>query len=79
MRFPWRALVIALVCRSQDATAQQHDAHSLGTVRMTINCSAAAQAEFNRGVALLHHMTYPQALTAFERVASLRWRNGGSR
>jgi tetratricopeptide (TPR) repeat protein len=71
MRYPWRALVIALVCRSQDATAQQHDAHSLGTVRMTINCSAAAQAEFNRGVALLHHMTYPQARTAFERVASL--------
>jgi tetratricopeptide (TPR) repeat protein len=52
------------------ATAQ-HDANSLGTVNMTVSCSPAAQAEFNHGVALLHHMTYPQARAAFERVASL--------
>jgi tetratricopeptide (TPR) repeat protein len=49
----------------------QHETHSLGTVTMTVGCAAAAQAEFNRGLALLHHMTYPQARSAFERVASL--------
>ena len=51
--------------------AAQHEGHSLGTVNMTVSCSPAAQAEFNRGVALLHHMTYPQARAAFEKVASL--------
>ncbi len=49
----------------------QHDAHSLGTVDMAISCSPAARQEFNHGVALLHHMTYPQARASFERVASL--------
>jgi tetratricopeptide (TPR) repeat protein len=53
------------------AAAAQHDAHSLGTVNMSISCSPAAQAEFNHGVALLHHMTYPQARASFEKVASL--------
>jgi tetratricopeptide (TPR) repeat protein len=38
---------------------------------MTVSCSAPAQAEFNHGVALLHHMTYPQARAAFEKVASV--------
>ena len=49
----------------------QHDTHSLGTVAMTVSCSAPAQQEFNRAVALLHHMTYPEARTGFERVATL--------
>jgi tetratricopeptide (TPR) repeat protein len=53
------------------AATAQHDAHSLGTVSMTVSCAPAAQAEFNHGVALLHHMTYPQARASFERVASL--------
>ena len=38
---------------------------------MTVRCAPEAQAEFNRGVALLHHMTYPQARAAFEHVASI--------
>ena len=49
----------------------QHDAHSLGTVNMTVSCSAPAKAEFNHGVALLHHMTYPQARASFEKVAGV--------
>ncbi len=64
-----RALMV-LSALSRTAAAQ-HEDHSLGTVNMTVACSAAAQAEFNHGVALLHHMTYPQARTSFERVASL--------
>jgi tetratricopeptide (TPR) repeat protein len=67
-RVAWlTAIVIAVPLPSR----AQHEAHSLGTVNMTVSCSAPAQAEFNRAVALLHHMTYPQARSAFERVASL--------
>ena len=49
---------------------QQHAGHSLGRVDFPISCSEQAQEEFNRAVALLHHMTYPQARGAFERVAT---------
>lgn len=47
---------------------QEHAGHPLGTVDFRITCSEQAQVEFNRGVALLHHMTYPQAREAFHRV-----------
>jgi tetratricopeptide (TPR) repeat protein len=47
------------------------EAHALGTVDFPITGSAEAQVEFNRAVALLHHMSYPQARAAFERVASI--------
>ena len=50
--------------------AQRHDGHSLGTVNFPVSCSRQAQVEFNRAVALLHHMTYPQAREAFEHVAT---------
>lgn len=40
-------------------------------VNFPISCSAAAQAEFDRAVALLHHMSYPAAQRSFERVAAL--------
>jgi tetratricopeptide (TPR) repeat protein len=40
----------------------------LGTVDFPISCSRPAQAEFNRAVALLHNMTYPQARAAFQHV-----------
>jgi hypothetical protein len=43
----------------------------LGAVDFPISCSQRAQLEFNRGVALLHHMTYPQARESFQRVATL--------
>ncbi|HKZ77406.1 MAG TPA: hypothetical protein VJ124_03715 [Pyrinomonadaceae bacterium] len=49
---------------------QQHGGHALGTVNFPIACSEQAQAEFNRAVALLHHMTYRQAREEFERVAT---------
>jgi len=45
--------------------------YPLGKVQFPISCSDEAQQEFNRAVALLHHMTYPLAKTAFERVAEL--------
>jgi tetratricopeptide (TPR) repeat protein len=42
---------------------------ALGTVEFPISCSPASQTAFNRAVALLHHMTYPQARQAFEAIA----------
>jgi tetratricopeptide (TPR) repeat protein len=63
---------IGLVVSLGEASAQvQHHAdHPLGTVDFPVSCSKEAQVEFNRAVALLHHMTYPQAQEAFERVAA---------
>jgi len=50
---------------------QRHAGHPLGTADFPITCSKQAQAEFNRASSLLHHMTYPQAREAFERVATI--------
>jgi len=61
-------LVIVGATTSQ---AQSHADHDLGKVDFPVSCSAEARVEFNRAVALLHHMTYPQARAAFERVAAI--------
>jgi tetratricopeptide (TPR) repeat protein len=57
---------------ANEATAQdqQHAGHPLGRVEFPVSCSNQAQVDFNRAVALLHHMTYPQAREAFAQVAS---------
>jgi hypothetical protein len=46
----------------------QHASHSLGTVDFPVTCTEQTQVEFNRAVALLHHMTYPQAREAFKQI-----------
>lgn len=65
------AVVAIMLARANDATAQPNHQHDLGRVEFTVSCSPAAQTEFNRAVALLHHMTYPQARDAFQHVAQL--------
>lgn len=54
-----------------DANHASHE-HSpaLGKVQFPVTCSNEAQREFNRAVALLHHMTYPQARAAFEGIVA---------
>lgn len=42
----------------------------LGVVHFPISCRATEQAPFDRAVALLHHMTYPQARAAFQAIAA---------
>lgn len=67
-----RMVIILLGCPgTMRGQAQQHAGHDLGTVEFCVSCSEQAQVEFNRAVALLHHMTYPQAREAFERVATI--------
>jgi tetratricopeptide (TPR) repeat protein len=49
-----------------DAGALTHE--QLGTVSFSVSCSAAVQADFNRGVALLHDFWYEEARPQFERI-----------
>ncbi|NZA26511.1 hypothetical protein H0E84_08940 [Luteimonas sp. SJ-92] len=65
-------LLAALLFGSMAAAQDPADSHPgsesaapLGEVELEISCNAAAQAAFDRGLALLHHMTYPQAREAF--------------
>src|SRR5882724_158920 len=53
------------------AVEAQHAGHLMGAVDFPVSCSRQAQAEFNRAVTLLHHMTYPQAGIAFQHVAAV--------
>ena len=63
----WRlAALSALALIAAAPAGDEHAGHgSLGKVEFPVSCSPAAQAEFNGAVALLHHMTYPQAREAF--------------
>jgi tetratricopeptide (TPR) repeat protein len=61
-------LGLAVPGRAQGPSAP-HAGHALGTVDFRVSCPAV-QADFDRAVALLHHMTYPQARTAFQAVAA---------
>jgi tetratricopeptide (TPR) repeat protein len=59
---------LALMAGAQEPHAP---AEELGRVHFRVSCSDRAQRAFDRAVALLHHMTYPQARTAFRHVAEL--------
>jgi tetratricopeptide (TPR) repeat protein len=50
-------------------TAGNSAPEKLGTVTFSISCSAAVQAPFNRGVALLHDFWYEEAKRQFEEIA----------
>jgi tetratricopeptide (TPR) repeat protein len=52
------------------ARGQAHAGHALGTVHFPVSCSAPAQRDFDQALALLHHMTYPQARSAFAALAT---------
>jgi tetratricopeptide (TPR) repeat protein len=46
-----------------------HDGDELGTVHFPVSCAPAVQADFNRAVALLHHMMYEESRAAFMAIA----------
>jgi tetratricopeptide (TPR) repeat protein len=62
-------LVIGVATASAAQSSDPHAGHALGTVDFRVSCPAV-QADFDRAVALLHHMTYPQARAAFQAVAA---------
>jgi hypothetical protein len=51
------------------AEASHHEEQGLGTVEFPISCAPEAQEEFERGVALLHHMMYVEARNTFKALA----------
>jgi tetratricopeptide (TPR) repeat protein len=55
---------------AQAAGPQHHSGQPLGAVDLEVSCSAGAQTAFDQGLALLHHMTYPQARAAFREAAA---------
>jgi tetratricopeptide (TPR) repeat protein len=66
----WRVLAGTVVCFAWLlATAQEGHVHPaperLGTVTFPVSCKPEVQAEFNRGVALLHSFAYTTAEDAF--------------
>lgn len=64
-------LVVASGARANAVQEPQSPADSVGTVHFPISCSNRAQVSFDGAMALLHHMTYPQARAAFGKVAKL--------
>lgn len=71
LRLAFGLMVIPLTggANETEREVSRHAGHPLGSVTFPVPCTPQAQVEFNRGVALLHHMTYPQAREAFEQIA----------
>jgi len=68
---------LSLAALPAQADESVHAAHALGSVHFPVSCSDAAQREFDGAMALLHHMTYPQARTAFAALAARVSEPGG--
>jgi len=63
-------LLAALTTGVPSASLAQQTDPSLGVVEFPVSCSEATRPAFERAVALLHHMTYPQAQAAFREIAT---------
>ena len=67
-----RSRIVAILFTSALALFNQtvaRDEERLGEVNFPISCSPAAQAQFNRAVALLHSFFFPETVKAFTAVA----------
>ena len=51
-----------------DGTSPARSPEHLGTVAFAVSCSPATQADFNRGVALLHDFWYEESKPQFQRI-----------
>ena len=58
--------LLAWSALAQDRQRQSDE--KLGTVHFAISCNEAAQAEFNRAVALLHSFQFSRAIAGFDSV-----------
>jgi tetratricopeptide (TPR) repeat protein len=61
---------LLIACAAPARADDPHAGHALGRVDFPISCALAVRPDFDRALALLHHMTYPQARKAFEEVAA---------
>ncbi len=56
----------------QRLQAQEHHAHArddVGTVDFRVSCSEAVRSDFDRAVAMLHHMMYIESRAIFQQIA----------
>ncbi len=65
-----RLLVTLVLVLALPLAAAAHDGETLGQVHFPISCSATAQADFLRAVALLHSFWYEEALAAFTAITT---------
>jgi tetratricopeptide (TPR) repeat protein len=73
IRLLFMGLVLSAAVFNGAGTQAQmrHVNHGLGVVDFPVSCSKPAQNEFTHAVALLHHMTYPQARETFQHVQTI--------
>src|SRR3989449_10173960 len=64
------ALTLAALLWASRAAAQTPSTEKLGKVHFPVACSAAAQPQFDRAVALLHSFWYSEGVKAFTAVAA---------
>ena len=63
----WPAVAVLMFALAANAQDHEHAlaTEKIGTVAFATSCSAAAQPQFNRAVALLHSFEFRRAITAF--------------
>lgn len=61
-------LVLAMLSSTAPADSAAPAAERLGTVSFAVSCAPSEQANFNRGIALLHDFWYAEARPQFERI-----------
>ena len=62
-------LALAPSCFAQNEPHHHHDSgEKLGTVSFPVSCTAATQAQFERGMALLYSFEYETAINQFEEI-----------
>src|SRR3981189_3819122 len=64
-----RLVFISTLIAPLDQTVVRADEERLGEVNFPISCSPAAQAQFNRAVAMQHSFFFPETVKAFTAIA----------
>ncbi|MEX2284449.1 MAG: hypothetical protein WEE89_18310 [Gemmatimonadota bacterium] len=70
IRFPLALAAAMAAPFSVAAQEHQHAGGELGTVAFPVTCSAAAQTQMHRAVAMLHSFWFPEARKTFEAAAT---------
>lgn len=64
------ALTLMAAPAAAQAPAHSHGVARLGTVEFKVECSPAAQSQFDTAMALYHSFAWPQAIAAFKAIAA---------
>ena len=71
MRAPVLICLPLVILAPATVLSQEHDEgdHNIGAVDFAVSCAHEVHGDFDRAVALLHHMMYVESRAAFERIA----------